>query len=85
MNSFGRFPCKSTALVEPEGGQPYIHDKKATPATPSVFINDNESGLHQVEFDGNRRKRVLVRATGPQGSLQGPVLTGGTTHRLERR
>jgi thiamine phosphate synthase YjbQ (UPF0047 family) len=32
----------------------------------SVFINDDESGLHQDygEFDGRRKKRVLVKIIG---------------------
>jgi thiamine phosphate synthase YjbQ (UPF0047 family) len=29
-----------------EEGQQYTRDKMATHATASVFINDNESGLH---------------------------------------
>jgi secondary thiamine-phosphate synthase enzyme len=44
------FAYKSNALVDVEGGQQYSRDKKATHATASVFINDNESGLlHDYE------------------------------------
>jgi secondary thiamine-phosphate synthase enzyme len=38
--------CISSLLAAAAGGQQYSHDKKATHATASVFINDNESGLH---------------------------------------
>jgi secondary thiamine-phosphate synthase enzyme len=41
-----RFAYISNALAEAEGGQQYSRGKKATHATASVFINDNESGLH---------------------------------------
>jgi secondary thiamine-phosphate synthase enzyme len=44
--SLERFVKISNAPVAPELGQQYTRDKKATHITASVFINDNESGLH---------------------------------------
>jgi len=41
-----QFACISSVLAATARGQQYSHDKKATHATASVFINDNESGLH---------------------------------------
>jgi secondary thiamine-phosphate synthase enzyme len=41
-----QFACISSGLDAAGEGQQYSHDKKTTHATASVFINDNESGLH---------------------------------------
>jgi secondary thiamine-phosphate synthase enzyme len=40
-----QFACISSGLDGVGGGQQYSPDKKATHATASVFIKDNESGL----------------------------------------
>jgi len=42
-----RFACISSGGGAVAGGQQYSRDKRATHATASVFINDNESGLLQ--------------------------------------
>ena len=43
-------PCISSDVDGVAGGQQYSHDKRATHATASVFINDNESELlHDYE------------------------------------
>ena len=39
------FGCISSGGDEPGEGQQYSSDKRATHATASVFINDNEDGL----------------------------------------
>ena len=41
----GPLGCISSGVDGVAGGQQYSSDKKATHATASVFINDNESGL----------------------------------------
>jgi thiamine phosphate synthase YjbQ (UPF0047 family) len=41
-----QFVCISSVLAAAGEGQQYSHDKKATHATASAFINDNESGLY---------------------------------------